>query len=126
MSEPQEPPRRIWDSRWIRRLPLLLVAAVGLVFLLPRVPKDVEVDYDLGRAQRGLAQVDVEVLDAAGRPMHRTVFNQPEKHVVQHLKLPKGEYRAELELKYPDHNEQRARRFTVGEVDAIDLDVERP
>lgn len=128
MTEPAEPARApSWrESRWIRRLPLLLVAAVGFFFLLPKVPHEVELDYNLGRAARGAQQVEVEVLDSEGHRLRRTVVKSPDKHVLQKLKLPKGGYRAELELTYPDRIDRRARSFDVGEGGTIDLDVEQP
>ena len=114
------------DSPWIRRLPLLVVALIGIFFFLPQIPHDVEVDYDLGRAAKGLQTLDIEILAPDGSRLHRSVFNVPEKHAVQHLRLKKGDYRAELELRYADRLERRARSFVVADDPRVDLDVEQP
>jgi hypothetical protein len=126
-SPPPDPPRRLWDNPWIRRLPLLAVAALGFFYFLPKVPHEVEIAYDLGRAGNGLEQVDIELIDDAGKRVHRTVLRgELARHPLQRLKLAKGGYRAELKLDYPDRVDHRTRSFEVTDADRLDVDVEQP
>jgi len=121
----EDPPRRrLWDSRWVRRLPLLIVAGIGIAFFLPRMPHEVELEYHLGSAAAGLQTLDIEVLDAEGREVHRTVVHgERAQHPVQHLKLPNGDYRVELKLEYPEKVDHRASSFHVEDAGLIELDV---
>jgi len=119
--------QRLSKSPWVRRLPLLLVAVVGIVVFLPHLPHDVSVRYRLGPAARGLSAFDAVVTDSRGRAVHRTVLEGAlAAHPVQHLRLAPGRYRASITLTYPDHVDHRALAFHVQREDEVELDVARP
>lgn len=118
-----EAPRRLWDSPWIRRLPLLVIAAVGIVFFLPRMPHDVDLELHLGAAANGLQSIDVEVLEG-GKVLHRTVASGDQaQHLVVHLKLPKGDYRVEAKLEYAQSVARRASSFHVEDAGLVEVDL---
>jgi hypothetical protein len=123
---PENPqaPRRLWDSPWIRKLPLLVMAGIGIAFFLPRMPHDVDVEYHLGSAAQGLRSADIEVFNEAGQPVHRTVVQgQAAQHPEQHLRLPTGDYRVELKLEYADKVDHRASSFHVEGAGLVEVDV---
>ncbi|MBS2032534.1 MAG: hypothetical protein JST54_31970 [Deltaproteobacteria bacterium] len=128
-AEPAPPsPKPSWrDSQWLRRLPWVILVAVGLLVLLPKAPHDVELAYHLGRAANGLQETEAEVFDSNKSEVQRSLFRGEQARApVQHLRLPKGSYRVELRLTYPDRVERRQRTFEVEEAERIDLEVETP
>lgn len=90
-----------------RRLPwLLLVAGMALLVAryLARQPSDVTVELALGRARSGLQQARVVYQDQDGDPLAHAQFSFGQRrppHRVRHtVRLPDGEYRAIIELRY--------------------------
>lgn len=124
-AEPVARWRRLGENPFVRRLPLLLVAAVGFFFLLPKVPHEVELDYDLGGGAAGLQTLSLEVVDASGTVLRRSVLKgDAARHPVQRLRLAKGQYRVDARLEYADRVDRRTVRFGLEDADRLDLALE--
>jgi hypothetical protein len=111
------------QSRWVRRLPLLVVALVGLVFLLPAAPRDVELDYELDAYPPNLSGLEIVIRDRRGELVRRTQLNLKgtSTRIAQHARLTRGSYRLELTLRYPDRTERLSRQVEVGDEEAIEV-----
>jgi len=111
----------------VRRLPWLILLAVGLLVLLPKSPHEVELAYHLGRAANGIQETEVEVFDEKNAEVQRSVFRGEQARApVQHIHVPRGTYRVEVRLTYPDRVEKRTRTIEIEEAERLDLDVETP
>ncbi len=128
MSEPPspEPPpsRPSWRQHpLVRRLPLLVVAAIGLFFLLPQAPREVELDYDFGTYGRGATRVEIEIRDARGVGVRRTErkLAPGTTREVQHLRLERGAYRVTLTFTSSAGSEKAERDFSVRDEEVIEV-----
>jgi hypothetical protein len=107
----------------VRRLPLLVVAAIGLFFLLPQAPREVELDYDFGTYGRGATRVEIEIRDARGVGVRRTErkLAPGTTREVQHLRLERGAYRVTLTFTSSAGSEKAERDFSVRDEEVIEV-----
>lgn len=88
-----------------RRLPLLIVAAVGLWMMSGGAPKETTLVYRLGDRAERLSSLEVQLRKANGKLVRSTQFRfdaaRPAPREQPHaLSLEPGDYRLEVALRY--------------------------
>ncbi len=104
-------------------MPLLIVAAIGLFYLMPQMPHEVEIDYEFERYSPQLNGLEIEIHELSGASVRRTELHFAESvtHYRQKLKLARGTYLVKLTFDYPGRTEQAERRFDVTDAEQLEL-----
>jgi hypothetical protein len=121
-AEGGPPPKRPLHPL-LKRLPLLLVAAIGLVYVLPQAPRDVEVDYDFGSHGLAATHVDIELRDGRGVGLRRTELNlvPGTRRHTQRVRLARGRYHATLTFSSPSGTERVEQDLAVADEEVVEV-----
>jgi hypothetical protein len=128
MAEPTAPspagPRRLLRHPLVRRLPLLLVALVGLL-LWRSQGSERQLVYVMAQDRGQIERVEVQLLTEDGALLKREAWffeRGAPTELVQTLKLPEGPYRAEVFITLDGETSHQSHTLHVeGEVSSVRL-----
>ncbi len=95
-----EPPlRRAFRHPLLRRLPLLIVAVIGIWLWKAHVGSERQVIWQLPASVGAVERVEIQLRDQGGDLVKREAWfleNQRPGELTQNVKLPSGEYQAQI------------------------------